>query len=71
MILCVERPEGAKSLLHLQMLLLGAALEEHSSGEEAGRLGSGCLTRGPAAPVPPCAWAGEFSLVGTFQPAET
>lgn len=26
--LCVERPEGATSLVHLQMLLLGVVLEE-------------------------------------------
>lgn len=38
---CVESPEGAASLLHLQMLLLGAALEECSSGEERRRLGWG------------------------------
>lgn len=70
MIPCIERPEGASSLLHLQMLLLGAALEECSSWEEPGTLGSGCLAGCPAALVPPCSWAGGFSLIGTFQPTE-
>lgn len=63
---CVERPEGVTPVL--QLLLLGAVLEEGALGGEPGWARAG-LAQAPAL-APPQSGAGGFGLIRTLQPPE-